>query len=128
MQMINEITIDMEPSLYTKLINISSTIFTIIPFLCLVSIILSIKYRKKENIKELIFEHIDSDLHERTLPSGEKVVVTDEKYIELLIEEKIDKYFEDEIFIGTVDEFEEKKMVNEIYFKGQIYDALRLSG
>ena len=73
------------------------------------------KLQEAENIKELIFEHIDSDLHERTLPSGEKVVVTDEKYIELLIEEKIDKYFEDEIFIGTVDEFEEKKQ--ELYNK-----------
>ena len=67
------------------------------------------KLQEAENIKELIFEHIDSDLHERELPSGEKVVVTDEKYIELLIEEKIDEYFENEIFIGTVDEFEEKK-------------------
>jgi hypothetical protein len=67
------------------------------------------KLQESENIKELIFEHIDSDLHERTLPSGEKVIVTDEKYIELLINDKIDKYFEEEIFIGTVDEFEEKK-------------------
>jgi hypothetical protein len=41
------------------------------------------------------------------LPDGEKVLVTDEKYKELLINYKVDKYFEEEIFIGTMDEYEE---------------------
>ena len=58
------------------------------------------KLQEAENIQELIFEHIDSDLHERELPNGEKVLVTDDKYIELLIEDKVNKYFEDEIFIS----------------------------
>lgn len=51
MQMINETTIDMKPSLYTKLIDISSTIFAIIPILCLVCIILSRTLRNKGHIK-----------------------------------------------------------------------------
>jgi hypothetical protein len=67
------------------------------------------KLQQSETIKEIIFDCIDNDLHERELPDGEKVLVTDEKYIELLVEYKVDKYFEEEIFIGTVDEFEEKK-------------------
>jgi hypothetical protein len=65
------------------------------------------KLQQSETVKELIFECIDNDLHERELPDGEKVLVTDEKYIELVIEQKIDKYFEEEIFIGTMDEYEE---------------------
>ena len=64
------------------------------------------KLQQSENIQELIFDCIDNDLHERTLPNGEKVVVTDEKYIELLIQDKVDKYFEDEIFIGPKEEYE----------------------
>ena len=73
------------------------------------------KLQESENIKELIFEHIDSDLHERTLPNGEKVVVTDTKYIELIINDKIDKYFEDNIFIGTEEDYEALR--NELYNK-----------
>jgi hypothetical protein len=65
------------------------------------------KLQQSETVKELIFDCIDNDLHERELPDGEKVLVTDEKYIELVIEQKIDKYFEEEIFIGTMDEYEE---------------------
>ena len=67
------------------------------------------KLQESEEIKELIFDCIDNELHERTLMSGEKVLVTDEKYIELLIEEKVDKYFEEEIFIGPMEEYEEKR-------------------
>ena len=73
------------------------------------------KLQESENIKELIFEHIDSDLHERILPNGEKVVVTDTKYIELIINDKIDKYFEDNIFIGTEEDYEALR--NELYNK-----------
>ena len=73
------------------------------------------KLQESENIKELIFEHIDSDLHERTLPNGEKVVVTDSKYIELILNDKIDKYFEDNIFIGTEEDYEALR--NELYNK-----------
>ena len=73
------------------------------------------KLQEYENIKELIFEHIDSDLHERILPSGEKVVVTDSKYIELIINDKIDKYFEDNIFIGTEEDYEALR--KELYSK-----------
>ena len=65
------------------------------------------KLQQSETIKEIIFDCIDNDLHERTLPDGEKVLVTDEKYKELLINYKVDKYFEEEIFIGTMDEYEE---------------------
>ena len=65
------------------------------------------KLQQSETIKEIIFDCIDNDLHERELPDGEKVLVTDEKYIELLVEYKVDKYFEEEIFIGTMDEYEE---------------------
>ena len=65
------------------------------------------KLQQSETVKEIIFECIDNDLHERTLPDGEKVLVTDEKYMELLINYKVDKYFEEEIFIGTMDEYEE---------------------
>ena len=42
------------------------------------------KLQQSETIKEIIFDCIDNDLHERTLPDGEKVLVTDEKYKELL--------------------------------------------
>ena len=73
------------------------------------------KLQESENIKELIFEHIDSDLHERILPNGEKVVVTDTKYIELIINDKIDKYFEENIFIGTEEDYEALR--NELYNK-----------
>lgn len=73
------------------------------------------KLQQSENIQELIFESIDSDLHERELPSGEKVLVTDEKYIEMLIQDKVDKHFEDEIFIGPKEEFEE--LQKELYEK-----------
>lgn len=73
------------------------------------------KLQQSENIQELIFESIDSDLHERELPSGEKVLVTDAKYIEMLIQDKVDKHFEDEIFIGPKEEFEE--LQKELYEK-----------
>jgi hypothetical protein len=65
------------------------------------------KLQQSETIKEILFECIDNELHERELPTGEKVLVTDEKYIDLLVECKVDKYFEEEIFIGTMDEYEE---------------------
>ena len=82
------------------------------------------KLQQSQNIQELIFECIDSDLHERELPSGEKVLVTDEKYIEMLIQDKVDKYFEDEIFIGPKEEFEElqKELYNK--FKKEAEEAM----
>ena len=73
------------------------------------------KLQQSETIKELIFEGIDNDLHERELPDGEKLLVTDEKYIEMLIDYKVDKYFEEEIFIGSMDEYEEFR--KELYNK-----------
>ena len=82
------------------------------------------KLQEAENIQELIFEHIDSDLHERELPNGEKVLVTDDKYIELLIEDKVNKYFEDEIFIGPMDEFEELKQELRDKYRKEFEEAM----
>ena len=81
------------------------------------------KLQQSETIKELIFEGIDNDLHERELPDGEKVLVTDEKYIELLIEYKIDRYFEEEIFIGPMDEYEELRKELFVKFKKEIEET-----
>lgn len=76
------------------------------------------KLQEAENIQELIFDSIDNDLHERELPTGEKVLVTDETYINLLLEYKVDKYFEEEIFIGPIEEYEElRKELKEKYRK-----------
>ena len=76
------------------------------------------KLKEAENIQELIFDSIDNDLHERELPTGEKVLVTDETYINLLLEYKVDKYFEEEIFIGPIEEYEElRKELKEKYRK-----------
>lgn len=82
------------------------------------------KLQQSENIKELIFEHIDSDLHERELPNGEKVLVTDAKYIEMIIQDKVDKYFEDEIFIGPKEEFEELQKELFMKFKKEAEEAM----
>ena len=46
------------------------------------------KLEQEREIKELIFDYMDNDLHERELPNGEKVLVTDSKYIEMLIMDK----------------------------------------
>ena len=76
------------------------------------------KLQEAEEIKELIFDYIDNDLHEREMPNGEKVLVTDKKYIEMLIEEKVDKQMQNEIFIGPMEEFEERrKLLFEKYMK-----------
>lgn len=82
------------------------------------------KLQQSENIKELIFEHIDSDLHERELPNGEKVLVTDAKYIEMIIQDKVDKYFEEEIFIGPKEEFEELQKELFMKFKKEAEEAM----
>lgn len=82
------------------------------------------KLQQSENIKELIFEHIDSDLHERELPNGEKVLVTDAKYIEMIIQDKVDKYFEEEIFIGPREEFEELQKELFMKFKKEAEEAM----
>jgi hypothetical protein len=73
------------------------------------------KLQQSKTIKELIFDYIDNELHERVLPNGEKVLVSDEKYVEMLINIKIDEYFEEEIFIGTIEEYE--KLREELYVK-----------
>jgi hypothetical protein len=78
------------------------------------------KLQQSETIKELIFDCIDNDLHERELPDGEKLLVTDEKYIEMLINYKVDEYFEEEIFIGTMDEYEAKRQELFEQFKNEI--------
>ena len=78
------------------------------------------KLQQSETIKELIFDYIDNDLHERELPDGEKLLVTDEKYIEMLINYKVDEYFEEEIFIGTMDEYEAKRQELFEQFKNEI--------
>ena len=67
------------------------------------------KLEEAKEIQELIFDCIDDDLHERELPSGEKVMVTDKKYIELLIMEKVDEQMSDEVFIGPKEEFEQRR-------------------
>ena len=63
------------------------------------------KLKGHKEIQELIFEGIDNDLHEREI-NGEKMLITDEKYIELIIMDKVDKMLEDEIFIGPKEEYE----------------------
>ena len=63
------------------------------------------KLKGYKEIQELIFEGIDNDLHEREI-NGEKMLITDEKYIELIIMDKVDKMLEDEIFIGPKEEYE----------------------
>jgi hypothetical protein len=73
------------------------------------------KLQQSKTIKELIFDYIDNELHERVLPNGEKVLVSDEKYVDMLINIKIDEYFEEEIFIGTIEEYE--KLREELYVK-----------
>jgi DNA-directed RNA polymerase beta subunit len=67
------------------------------------------KLEQEREMMELIFDYIDNDLHERELPSGEKVLVTDKKYIEMLIMDKVDKQMQDEIFIGPKEEFEQRR-------------------
>jgi hypothetical protein len=67
------------------------------------------KLEQEREVKELIFDYIDNDLHERELPNGEKVLVTDKKYIEMLIMDKVDKQMENEIFIGPREEFEQRR-------------------
>ena len=64
------------------------------------------KLEQEREIKELIFDYMDNDLHERELPNGEKVLVTDSKYIEMLIMDKVEKQMENEIFIGPKEEYE----------------------
>ena len=78
------------------------------------------KLQQSKTIKELIFEGIDNDLHERTMPDGEKVLVTDEKYIEMIIEYKIDEYFEDNIFIGTEEEYNDLRKELAIKFRQEM--------
>ena len=67
------------------------------------------KLEQEREIKELIFDYMDNDLHERELPNGEKVLVTDSKYIEMLIMDKVEKQMENEIFIGPREEFEQRR-------------------
>ena len=67
------------------------------------------KLEQEREVKELIFDYIDNELHERELPNGEKVLVTDKKYIEMLIMDKVDKQMENEIFIGPREEFEQRR-------------------
>lgn len=67
------------------------------------------KLEQEREIMELIFDYIDNDLHERELPNGEKVLVTDEKYIEMLLMEKVDKQMQEEIFIGPREEYEQRR-------------------
>ena len=67
------------------------------------------KLEQEREVKELIFDYIDDDLHERELPNGEKVLVTDKKYIEMLIMDKVDRQMQDEIFIGPKEEFEQRR-------------------
>ena len=67
------------------------------------------KLEQEREIKELIFDYMDNDLHERELPNGEKVLLTDTKYIEMLIMDKVEKQMENEIFIGPREEFEQRK-------------------
>ena len=67
------------------------------------------KLEQEREIKELILDYMDNDLHERELPNGEKVLVTDSKYVEMLIMDKVEKQMENEIFIGPREEFEQRR-------------------
>lgn len=64
------------------------------------------KMQGREVIKELIFSNIDDLPREREI-NGEKILCTDTEYIELLVEERVDKELADRMFIGTIDEWDE---------------------
>lgn len=66
------------------------------------------KMQESETIKEVIFDNIDDDVKEREI-DGVKIECTDTEYIEMVIESKADKILQDELFIGTMDEFKERK-------------------
>lgn len=70
------------------------------------------KLQEHEVVKELVFDNIDDLPRERKL-NGETILCTDREYIELLIEEKVDKELADKLFIGTTEEWEAE------------YDAIR---
>lgn len=66
------------------------------------------KLQGSETIKEIIFDNIDDEVKEREI-DGQMVKCTDREYIELMIEQKVDRMLQDEVFIGTMDEYEAHK-------------------
>lgn len=66
------------------------------------------KLEESEVIKELIFDNIDDEVKERVF-NNERIHCTDKEYIELLVEDEADRILENDLFIGTVDEYEEYK-------------------
>lgn len=65
------------------------------------------KLEESETIKEVIFDNIDDEVKEREI-DGVKIECTDAEYIELIIEKKAEEILEEELFIGTMDEYEQR--------------------
>lgn len=66
------------------------------------------KLQPYEEMTELIYDDFDDNIkiHEY---KGMKIECTDKEYINMVIDDEVNEILQDEIFIGTVDEYEERK-------------------